>query len=863
MATITGTAASETLTGTAESDTIFGLGGADRLVGGGGDDTLDGGAGNDTLEGGVGADTLIGGADIDTATYANAVGAISLNFATNVHTGEAAGDTFSSIEQFVGSAFDDVFTSVAAAIQTFQGGAGNDIYNVEGNDVVQEFTNQGVDEVRTATTAYTLGVNVENLTFVGTGNFTGVGNAEANILTGGAGNDILTGGAGADTLIGGAGIDTAAFVGNGVFINLATGVHGGEAAGDTFIGIEQFSGTSQADTMIGDAANNVLLGNNGNDVLSGGLGADVLDGGAGTDTASYANATEGVSLNFATNVHTGEATGDTFSSIEQFVGSTFDDVFTSTSALAQTFIGGAGDDVYVVDANDTVVEGVNEGIDEVRVSVSTFTLSANIENLTFVGSGNFVGSGSAVANVITGGAGNDVLTGAGGGDTLIGGAGTDTASFLSSVTVNLATGIHSGEAAGDVYVGIEGFSGSSQADTLIGDAGDNHFSGGGGNDRLQGGAGADTLLGGDGIDMAAYDDSTSGIVVNLSTGLHGGAATGDVLGSIEVVSGSEYDDIVTASSAGLIFIGSGGADQLNGGAGIDGVSYRQSDSGILVDLDAGIGLGGQAEGDTLFAMEDVYGSGFNDTLLGNWRPNLIEGGGGNDYIDGGDGDDVIYGSDSAALAHLGPRTGMGGFESDYILGGAGNDIIYTYGADFGSEAYGEDGNDIIQVAHGKAYGGAGNDQISASDDQYALYGEAGADVLTFNGGGFADGGDGGDTFQFWGAKNAFVADTGSTGVDIVMLNHVASLGDLRWQRIGDDLVMSNALDASDGVYDQAMIITGWYDGGDSIETLKLANGTTYDLSDLVGAARPTMMAPTPPVLWVDHLQVFETDWMML
>ena len=55
--------------------------------------------------------------------------------------------------------------------------------------------------------AYTLGANVENLTFIGAGNFTGTGNALANAITGGAGNDTLNGLAGADTLAGGGGND--------------------------------------------------------------------------------------------------------------------------------------------------------------------------------------------------------------------------------------------------------------------------------------------------------------------------------------------------------------------------------------------------------------------------------------------------------------------------------------------------------------------------------------------------------------------------------------------------------------------------------------------------------------------------------
>ena len=74
-------------------------------------------------------------------------------------------------------------------------------------DVITEKAGGGTDTVRTNVNSYTLGANVENLTFVGTGAFTGTGNTLANTITGGAGADTLTAAAGADTLTGGTGAD--------------------------------------------------------------------------------------------------------------------------------------------------------------------------------------------------------------------------------------------------------------------------------------------------------------------------------------------------------------------------------------------------------------------------------------------------------------------------------------------------------------------------------------------------------------------------------------------------------------------------------------------------------------------------------
>jgi Ca2+-binding RTX toxin-like protein len=112
--------------------------------------------------------------------------------------------------------------------------------------------------------------------------------AEANDkLCGGDGNDRLTGGAGADGLDGGAGNDIAQYMGSpgAVTINLATpSASGGDATGDTFVGIESAWGSSFADALTGTSAANWLIGAGGDDTLTGGSGTDLFFGGPGTDT---------------------------------------------------------------------------------------------------------------------------------------------------------------------------------------------------------------------------------------------------------------------------------------------------------------------------------------------------------------------------------------------------------------------------------------------------------------------------------------------------------------------------------------------------------------------------------------------------
>src|SRR5690606_8130207 len=72
---------------------------------------------------------------------------------------------------------------------------------------VVEATNGGTDAVQTSLAAYTLGANVENLSYTGGGAFAGTGNALNNTITGGGGADTLFGLEGNDTLNGGAGAD--------------------------------------------------------------------------------------------------------------------------------------------------------------------------------------------------------------------------------------------------------------------------------------------------------------------------------------------------------------------------------------------------------------------------------------------------------------------------------------------------------------------------------------------------------------------------------------------------------------------------------------------------------------------------------
>ncbi len=562
--TTTGTAAAEMLIGGAGDDVLTGGGGADVFRAGAGDDTLvvfdttfrlaDGGTGIDTLVlgdaglslfltdplvaaklegieridltgsgnndvrisqlavlGGIGE--VVGGKHIltvlgdgddtvlfadpqwgKTGTFANPDGAfdryefgnavvdieqgISVPGATVngtagndkiLQTSTVAGQPFATNRDDVlngGAGNDTLYGGAGKDIMT--GGTGNDIYSVDNaDDEVIELPGGGTDTVNTRLSTYTLGDDVENLKFVGTGDFTGHGNARGNALTGGAGDDTLDGGDGNDTLIGGAGDDTMKggggndvyrvddagdiveeMVGGGVdtvSTTLSTYTLGNDVENLRFVGTGDFTGYGNAlgNTLTGGAGDDTLDGGAGNDTLIGGGGDDTMSGGAGNDTYYVDDAGDIVmelagSFGGIDKVHTTLTTytlGDDVENLK-FVGT---GEFTGYgNALANTLTGGAGDDTldggagndtyYVDDAGDMVIElaGSSGGLDKVYTTASTYTLGDNVENLNFVGAGVFTGYGNGLANKLTGGTSADTLDGGDGKDRLIGGKGADT-----------------------------------------------------------------------------------------------------------------------------------------------------------------------------------------------------------------------------------------------------------------------------------------------------------------------------------------------------------------------------------------------------------------------------------------------------
>ncbi len=227
-----------------------------------------------------------------------------------------------------------------------------------------------------------------------------IGNAGNNLLSGAAGNDTITDTAGGnDTLLGGDGNDSITDnIGNNV-INAGNGNDTIRAGGIT--GYNMIDAGSGDDVVYANGESTLILGGAGNDVIYGGSGKDAVDGGLGNDTIFGGN---------GENALTGGDGNDVI-----FGGKDLDIII--GGAGADLMHGGAGNDLYHVDNSaDGVDETVNNGTDTVLSSVS-YTLAANVENLTLTGTGTRNGVGNDLANYFVGNNGNNILTGKKGNDT--------------------------------------------------------------------------------------------------------------------------------------------------------------------------------------------------------------------------------------------------------------------------------------------------------------------------------------------------------------------------------------------------------------------------------------------------------------
>ncbi len=692
----------------------------DTLTGNGRPNRLEGRAGNDFLNGQGGDDTLVGGLGNDTYTFTNAA----------------------TIEE----------------------------------DVIEELTNEGTDTITFSTLSIPVSLNL-SLTSIqnvhtnrtirltngsaieraigGSGDDTLVGNALNNHLTGGAGNDSLNGGGGDDTLVGGLGDDTYVFVpASSLEVDTITELVGEGTDTITFGTLSANVTLNLGTTAIQNVHTNRTLklnhasvienatGGSGNDVLIGNSLANRLVGNAGSD-----------SLN-------GKGGND-------------------------ELLGGLGDDVYVFDVassseSDTILESAGNGTDTLDFSAITSSVILDLSlttpqavhtNRTLTlgnggafenaigGTGNDTLSGNALANQLVGGNGNDILNGRAGDDQLVGGLGNDTyvfgvattsetdtiselpdqgtdtidfAAIVSDVIFNLSsTSVQLVHTQRNVRLtsgsAIENLVGGSGNDQLTGNALNNRLTGGDGNDRLRGNAGDDVLIGGLGDDTYVFTAASS--------------AEAD---SITELSGQGTDTIDFSGMSTPVTLNLGTTD-------IQAVHTNRT-----LRLNNAV------------AIENAQGGANHDTLIGNNLANTLVGNGGNDVLRGERGNDVLIGGIGNDRYQFGDAVST---EADSIIENENEGIDTIDMAEVTSDIVLSLNLTSVQTVHFRrtlilshggaienAIGGTGNDQLTGNALNNELNGSDGNDTLNGGAGNDVLVGGTGDDFYVFGNATASEAD---------------------------------------------------------------------------------------------------------
>jgi Ca2+-binding RTX toxin-like protein len=329
---------------------------------------------------------------------------------------------------------------IDSAIDTLQGGAGNDTYALRDTlDKVVEAAGGGTDTIETVLNVASLvdfaADNVENLTYTGNLSATLSGNALANVLTGGNQADTIFGAAG-DTLVGREGNDLFTVQSSSVYIFEGDGPLDGQDTVSTALSIYSIAPFANVEVLeYTGSRNSSLTGNSGNNIvygallprntINGGAGDDYLFGGDGTDSLLGDSGND----TLAVTSWLGDPVGSLGASLRSGVGS-------------DTLKGDAGDDWYVVNSQTAYtfqeVAEYNDPKDPTKrtdsntiASTVTYSLaynaniSTNIQNLFLLGAANISGTGNSLNNVITGNDGNNHLSSGVGNDTVYGGLGAD------------------------------------------------------------------------------------------------------------------------------------------------------------------------------------------------------------------------------------------------------------------------------------------------------------------------------------------------------------------------------------------------------------------------------------------------------
>jgi Ca2+-binding RTX toxin-like protein len=576
-----------------------------------------------------------------------------------------------------GAAGVDTLTCYGYVIAYVQGGLGND--NIDATGCTLDYEDSPSPVIVDLTGPSSSGGDGADVI---TGSPRGVrGSGGADSLTGADGGTYLEGLAGADTLIGGDGNDIVSYGTQTcaslsvVIATAGTGTCDGVV--DTLASIESAWGTRHAgdvNSFTGDAGMNSFLGGFATNTFVGGLGDDSFVGNGTTNEVSYADAPSGVTIN--TGGSTGGWGNDSFTNISTFTLTPFNDTVDWIS-IPLYVDAGAGTDVLSYEFNDVPVDvNIATGTSAFGGPMSGFErYVGSAFNDTFTTGPNTLS--------IEGGAGNDTFTSqstADGAIVIDGGEGIDSANFAartSAVSLSLDDEANDG-ASGELkdLLDIENLTGGSGADALTGNALTNTLEGGAGVDTILGRGGADLLKGDAGNDIlngGSGDDRLEGGLNNDS--LYGSSGDDRILGGDgnDALNGSTGDDDLFGNAGTDMFVESSsdsGSDLFAGGSGTDTVTYAARTGGVTVTIDGKPNDGASGEYDIVSSdIERVYGGAGADRFTGNSAANYLMGNGGNDTITGGAGADSMYGDAGNDRFYAND-----GVKDTIVSGGSGTDV---------------------------------------------------------------------------------------------------------------------------------------------------------------------------------------------
>lgn len=735
-----------------------GQGGQTRLRGEGGDDTLylndnsfgsyaKGGSGNDTIYGNsTNGNMNLQGEDGDDSIYAlysaNMYGGSGVN---HMYGGTQGGrfyfndgddHAYGSGDQDALNEFHTQARNIGNGVRSIgnniihsNGEGGNDriwlngfsnddVYiSISGNDVILQSVADNIIGSITVKNHLINANPIKNLKIYETYVFNGefdfsdlnkwiLGNAISETLNGTINDDIIFSNGGSDTLNGLAGDDD--LVGG----KLSDQIYGGEdndkaygGRGDDYIyggnGNDTLYGNIGDDYLQGGDGNDNLYGGDGNDYLVGGLGEDELGGGGGDDIIYFETVNDLSGDRIAGDNQVGAKDKIVFGETIFMQDLSFEELDYGNGRVSLLLNFGSDQlelryqlstQSFLFSRVDTL-EFFNGYIFDLENYQNWFAgvtnHSGDLDDETIIGlSSNDTINGAGGNDDIFGEDGDDVIIGGDGDDVLTGGVGADSFIFnsLSEITDN-ADHITDLETVDNIDL---------SAITGLDFIGDSEFSNIVNQMRYvfeNGTTAIEIDSTGDGIrdHRIVIDNGEFGLQENsgiLSISLYPAGA----------IVGTAGNDILTGTSNDDVLIGLAGDDILNGGDGIDTVDYSSASSAVTVSIHSSTASDAEGGTDTLINIENIIGSSFNDTLIGNNAlDNTIWAGSGHDHVQGRAGGDILYGED-------GNDDLRGANGDDVLYGGAGNDTLY-----------GQNHDDIL-------YGGLGLD---------ALWGNSGADTFVF------------------------------------------------------------------------------------------------------------------------------------